>query len=643
MSPTEPDECLIERFLSETLTDAQEQTLLERLHANPELSRRLAEHLYVDMSIRRLALLGSVTEMSEDGTPESTGVKPSSSHGIMKAVIPARSTGMDAFRRNPRLIATSCVVSLFAVVCVAVQFTFTRPDPAGMPPPDPLGRITAVAYPSYTDNARSLRTGQFVDKETVHLSSGLLEFRLQNGVRVVMDGETSLDLLSASRIFCHNGRISVEVPKGAEGFEVHTQDERAYLGNANNLHRVALFQIFVRLSFLKFFKWEVLMSGAFSQKELNGLIDAFNAIPEYRKNILNTHHKLVDIIVIAVCGVIAGADGPASICDWAKIHRESLTRILNLENGVPSRDTIRRTLQAIQPEVFQQCFLDWIDAKRENNTSRKEHIAIDGKTLRRSHDKKNHLGALHIVSAWSSEQGISLGQLATEEKSNEITAIPQLLDSLNVEGSVISIDAMGTQVKIAEKIIEKKAGYVLAVKDNQAKLHRAIIEHFDAIDPASKNVSHVVEEETSHGRVERREYFQVTLPEDFGEAKRWPGVKTIGMVTRTHRKTNEEEETTETRYYISSERRNGPEFSRYVRKHWGIENSLHWVLDMTFREDESRIRDRTVADNLSWIRRLTITLLKQHPAKTSLVGKRRAAAWSFDFLLELIRGKQMTP
>jgi predicted transposase YbfD/YdcC len=374
--------------------------------------------------------------------------------------------------------------------------------------------------------------------------------------------------------------------------------------------------------------------------ELVSLAASFQAIPEYRKNLLNITHKLVDIITISVCGVIAGAEGPSDIFEWAEVHQQKLTKILKLEHGIPSRDTIRRTLEAIKPEIFQQCFLEWLDMYREKNTSEKEHIAIDGKTLRRSHDRNKHLGALHIVSAWSSEQGLSLGQLATEAKSNEITAIPELLDSIDIEGAVVTIDAMGTQVKIAEKIIEKNAGYVLAVKDNQRKLHQAVVKYFQSLDLSSKKVSRVVEEETSHGRVEHREYFQVMLPENFPESKRWPGIKTIGMVTRTHRKAGEKKETTETRYYISSERRNGKEFARYVRKHWGIENSLHWVMDMTFREDESRIRERTIADNLSWIRRFTITLIKQNLRKGSIVGKRKKAAWSFDFLIELIQGMQ---
>jgi len=384
------------------------------------------------------------------------------------------------------------------------------------------------------------------------------------------------------------------------------------------------------------------MSNAFTKNELRGLIEAFNDIPEYRKNLLNVEHILRDIIVIAVCGVIAGADGPTAIFQWAEIHQEQLTRILKLKFGIPSKDTIRRTLQAIQPEAFQKCFLEWVDRFRAANECKKEHIAIDGKTLRRSHDAKNNLGPLHIVSAFSTEHGISLGQLRTAAKSNEITAIPELLDSLALEGSVISIDAQGTQVKIADKIIAKKAGYVLAVKESRPKLLNAIKALFADVSPCSKRVSAFVETETSHGRTEHREYRQATVPPEFFQKKRWAGLKTVGMVTRTRTDAKGKTET-ETRHFISTERRNGADFARYVRRHWGIENSLHWVLDMTFREDESRVRDRNVADNLSWIRRFTITLLKRHPGKQSLVGKRRMAGWSFDFLMELILGIQQTP
>ena len=370
-----------------------------------------------------------------------------------------------------------------------------------------------------------------------------------------------------------------------------------------------------------------------------GLIDAFKELPEYRKNLLNVHHRLHDIIALSVMAIIAGADGPTDIFLWARNHEMELIKLLKLKFGLPSKDTIRRTLQGIEPFAFQQCFLGWIDGFRKNNDTEKEIIAIDGKTLRRSHDRKNDLGALHIVSALAIQNGISLGQIATEEKSNEITAIPELLDSIVIEDAVVTIDAMGTQTKIADKILSKNAGYVLAVKDNHKKLHKEIRELFETTDLLSRKVSRYIEEETSHGREEHREYFQMAVPDDFSQQERWAGLKTIGMAVRTHKDKNGKSKT-ETRYFISSERRNGKKFAGYVRGHWGIETSLHWVLDVVFREDESRVRDRTLADNISWIRRFAITLYKQHPAKRSMAQKRKMAGWNFRFLKELLMQTQ---
>lgn len=377
-------------------------------------------------------------------------------------------------------------------------------------------------------------------------------------------------------------------------------------------------------------------------QHINGLVDIFKSLPEYRKNLLNVNHKLYDIVAISVMAVIAGADGPTDIFHWADMHKEDLVKIMKLQCGIPSRDTIRRTLQAIEPSAFQKCFLGWIDAFRANNSNGKELVAIDGKTLRRSHDGKNDLGALHIVSAYSTEQGISLGQLATEEKSNEITAIPVLLDSLVLDDAVVTIDAMGTQTKIVDQIVSKNAGYVIGVKENQKKLYQAIDLLFRTTNLEGRNVSRIIEEETSHGRQEHREYYQMTVSEDFPELSRWTGLRTVGMTVRTH-VDKQGKSKTERRYFISSERRNGKLFAGYVRGHWGIENSLHWVMDVTFREDDSRIRERTLADNISWIRRFAITLYKQHPAKKSMATKRKMAAWNFSFLMELILGNQAKP
>jgi predicted transposase YbfD/YdcC len=376
-------------------------------------------------------------------------------------------------------------------------------------------------------------------------------------------------------------------------------------------------------------------------RTVNTLIDHFKSIAEPRKNLLNVRHRLIDIIVISVLGIIAGADGPTAIEKWAKLHKKDLKKYLKLTNGIPSHDIINTILQTINPKEFQDCFVTWtssviIDTKKGDIP---EQIAIDGKQRRRSFDKKNNLGAMNIVSAWKTEQGIALGQVASEEKSNEITAIPKLLRTLSIEGTVISIDAAGTQKSIASLIVEKGADYVLALKGNQGKLHNAAIDFFETADLSSSLISYSVEEEKGHGREEKREYYQVTVPKEMREREKWKGLKTIGMVVRTYKKTGEEKIHCETRYFISSLRRNIKLFSKYVRGHWGIENGLHWVLDMAFREDESRARNRILAENLSWINRVALTLLKQHPAKDSLVGKRRACAWSFDFLMQVVTGQ----
>ena len=217
-----------------------------------------------------------------------------------------------------------------------------------------------------------------------------------------------------------------------------------------------------------------------------------------------------------------------------------------------------------------------------------------------------------------------------------------LLDSLVLDDAVVTIDAMGTQTKIVDQIVSKNAGYVIGVKENQKKLYQAIDLLFRTTNLEGRNVSRIIEEETSHGRQEHREYYQMTVSEDFPELSRWTGLRTVGMTVRTH-VDKQGKSKTERRYFISSERRNGKLFAGYVRGHWGIENSLHWVMDVTFREDDSRIRERTLADNISWIRRFAITLYKQHPAKKSMATKRKMAAWNFSFLMELILGNQAKP
>ena len=368
-----------------------------------------------------------------------------------------------------------------------------------------------------------------------------------------------------------------------------------------------------------------------------GLKAHFQNLPDPRSTV-NRRHLLLDIVVISICAVVAGADGPEAIAEWAKTREAWLRQYIELPNGLPSKDCIRRVLMRLDPAAFQQCFGHWIDSLV--GLLGATFLNIDGKTLRRSHDKKNKLGALHLVSVWSAERSLTLAQVATAEKSNEITAIPLLLDLVDVKGAIVTIDAMGCQKAIAAKIVAGQGDYVLPVKGNQGSLEKALEEFFDRHmedDFASVPVSRLETEETQHGRVEKRTYIQVNVPKDFAGRELWKGLRTLGMVIRT-REINGVE-MGEVQYYISSLKRNVKTFAKAVRGHWGIENSCHWVLDMTFREDESRIRDRSLTENMAWLRRFALGLLKRHPdAKKSLVMKRRIAGWSEDFLSQVVFG-----
>lgn len=377
--------------------------------------------------------------------------------------------------------------------------------------------------------------------------------------------------------------------------------------------------------------------------DATNLIHFFDELPDPRSEI-NRWHLLGDVIVIAISAVLANCDGPTAIAKWAGLNEMWLQKHLALPNGVPAKDTYRRVLSLLNPRTFQQCFSQWIDSLSfltdEEKAEHKKMIAIDGKALRRSHDKKKGLGALFIVSAWASDQGVSLGQVSTEEKSNEITAIPKLLDQIEFEEAIITIDAAGCQKNIAEQIIDGKGDYVLALKKNHPTLyeevHSFFMEQFQD-DFASCSVSRFEESETSHGRIEHRVYYQVTAPKDLYGRAEWLGLKTIGAAVRTYEQDGVEN--MDVRYYLSSLRRNGKQFGHAVRSHWGIENSLHWCLDMTYREDESRVRNRNFADNLSWLRRLTLSLIKRHPGKESNIMKRRMAGWSVDYLMQILTGQ----
>ena len=352
----------------------------------------------------------------------------------------------------------------------------------------------------------------------------------------------------------------------------------------------------------------------------------------------NRKHLLVDIVVIAVCGILCGSDGPTAIHRWADNRRDWLKQFLSLANGIPSRDCIRRLLMALKPEAFQGCFQDWLaQAIQTDNSGLKRLIAIDGKTCRGSHDAAKQLGPLHIVSAWASEEGIALGQVATEAKSNEITAIPELLKQIELKDSLITIDAMGCQKDIARDIVDGGGDFVIGLKDNQPKLREAIETHFDKhleLDLEYLQYRSHETSESSHGRIDERSYFLTKIPPDFALKKEWPWIKAIGYSLRVTEHADGSE-TNETRYYILSRYLSGKRFSEAVRGHWGIE-SMHWVLDVNFREDDSRTRERTLGNNLSWLRRFAVSLLKRHSSKDSLRGKMIRCSLNSEFLAEVL-------
>jgi predicted transposase YbfD/YdcC len=359
---------------------------------------------------------------------------------------------------------------------------------------------------------------------------------------------------------------------------------------------------------------------------------------------INVRHPFVSVLVIAMMGVMAGAGGPTGIARWAKIKKPFLLGVLDLPNGVPGKDVFRRVLSLVDPRAFQACFTAWLTSLRAAAAAETEVqqpiFAVDGKTARRSHDRANGLGALHAVTIWAGEFGLALGQVACAEKSNEITAIPVLLKLVDIQGAIITIDAMGTQKAIAAQIVEQKADYVLALKGNQETLHDAVIAFVDRqleTDFAGVAVRRHTTSETSHGRETTRCYFHLPVPDNLTELDRWTGLKTIGVAISVC--VRDGQETVETRYYISSLPVGVKRFAHAVRSHWGIENTLHWSLDMTFREDESRIRDEHMRENFAWLNRFILSLLKQHPGKDSLAMKRRSCGWNEDFLLEVLTGQ----
>ena len=376
---------------------------------------------------------------------------------------------------------------------------------------------------------------------------------------------------------------------------------------------------------------------------LNDVVAHFEELEDPRSDV-NLRHPLSSVIVIAILAVLAGADGPTAIAQWAEYKKELLLRVLSLPHGIPRKDVFRRVLSALKPGAFQACFASWLQSLRDAAAAAsgvtQPVLAVDGKTSRRSHDRKKGLGPLHSVSVWASDFGLSLAQVATDQKSNEITAIPELLKLVDIQGAIITIDAMGTQTAIAKQIIDGKGDYVLSLKGNQETLYQGVIDYIEEqleADCAGIDAREHVTTEKGHGREETRVYVQMPAPKDLPGRSRWAGLKTIGVVFLTCLRNGKQ--TTERRYYISSLAMGVKRFAHAVRAHWGIENTCHWSLDITYREDESRIRETHLRENFAWLNRFTLSLLKQHPGKHSLRMKRRSCGWNDDFLMKVLMGE----
>ena len=371
---------------------------------------------------------------------------------------------------------------------------------------------------------------------------------------------------------------------------------------------------------------------------LDEVVAHFQQLEDPRSTI-NRRHPLAGVVVIALLAVLAGAGGPTAIARWAALKEQLLCGLLDLPHGVPGKDVFRRILMILQPAAFQACFAGWLDSLRAEagaTTGVEQPIlAVDGKTMRRSHDRPNGLGAMHCVSVWAGEYGLSLGQLACSEKSNEITAVPELLRLVDIKGAILTIDAMGTQKAIAEQIVESGGDYVPALKGNQPALRQAVVtlfeEHLQG-DLAAEQER--VTTQSGHGRQETRTYPQIRASEGLAEMGPWKGLRSIGMVS-SHRIVAGKE-TVGIRYYISSLDVDVERFARAVRGHWSIENACHWSLDVTFGEDQSRVRERHLSENFGRLNRFALSLLKQHPGRQSVAMKRRGCGWSDAFLLEVV-------
>lgn len=349
-------------------------------------------------------------------------------------------------------------------------------------------------------------------------------------------------------------------------------------------------------------------------------------------------HSLINIIVIAICAVICGADSFVEIEEFGNTSINWLKTFLDLQNGIPSHDTFGRVFSLIDPNEFKKCFLNWI--KEVSKITNSEIVSIDGKTVRRSYDKKSNKSAIHMVSAWANANSLVLGQVKVDSKSNEITAIPELLKLLEIKGCIVTIDAMGCQKKIATAIVNKEADYILALKGNQGNLHKETVEFFENAQTINfEGIEHesYVTKDKGHGREEIREYRMVRDIDWLRSKNEWTKLESIGMVIS--KRIIDKNIATDVRYYISSLEKGIQEFANGVRSHWGIENKLHWVLDVQLREDDSRIRKENAPENFSILRHVALNLLRREKSlKRGIKTKRLKAALGCEYREKVLFG-----
>lgn len=372
------------------------------------------------------------------------------------------------------------------------------------------------------------------------------------------------------------------------------------------------------------------------KKLKRSILQEFERLEEPRSK-REPKHLLIDIVAIVILATLSGADNMVAVETYGKAKQKWLETFLELPHGIPSHDTFSRVLALIDPVQMHECFNSWIkhlSEKLELNV-----ISIDGKTARGSYDRNKELKALHTVSAWASEHHLVLAQQAVESKSNEITAIPELLNLLDISGAIITLDAMGTQRNIAAQIIEQKGDYILALKGNQGNLHKKVVAFFQQAQLNNwEGIDYSYSEkiEAGHHRIEHRQVWVVGLEQlpELSESKKWKGLTSVVMVKRERKLWKKR--TTEVCFYLTSLPPDAVVLAEAIRAHWGIENSLHWVLDVTFKEDSSRIRQGHGPENMGLIRRLCINLLKQDPWKKSIAMKRYHAAMDNDYAFKIL-------